>query len=119
MRCLRAVRAIGLFLLIAAVFAWLLTGRAVYTRFPDARRRAVELVYREDERLWPQATPLGVTRVHDMFPNRFMLGLLPSGSGKYVLSLATVAFSVIVILLVIRVADRRKPEHNPPIDRPR
>lgn len=103
MKCRRRINRAALGLLLASLVVWLATGRAIYTRFPDARRTALEPLQHQDGKLWPgtgerDVEALAATRAEE-FPNRFMLGLLPSGGGKYLLSVGGVAliFGVAVL----------------------
>lgn len=91
-------------LLLASLVVWLATGRAIYTRFPDARRAALEPLQQQDDKLWPGAgerdvEALAATRANE-FPNHFMLGLLPSGGGKYMLSIVAIAATAMGIWVV-------------------
>lgn len=93
MKWRRRINRAAFALLLASLIVWLATGRAIYTRFPDARRAALEPLQQQDDNLWPgtgerEAAALAATRAED-FPNRFMLGLLPSGGGKYLLSVSS------------------------------
>lgn len=86
--------------ILAAVVVWLTTGRAVYTRFPDVRRTALAPLQLQDADLWPVEKGENSAKPSEEFPNRFMLGLLPSGGGRYALSVMTVAISVITLRII-------------------
>ena len=93
MKWRRRINRAAFALLLASLIVWLATGRAIYTRFPDARRAALEPLQQQDDNLWPvgaepNADSRAATRA-DEFPNRFMLGLLPSGGGRYWLSVSS------------------------------
>lgn len=87
-------------LVVAAVVVWFATGRASYTRFPDARRTALAPLQQQDENFWPGGIGESSASQTVEFPNRFMLGLLPSGGGRYLLSVSILsAVSLCVFLL--------------------
>lgn len=100
MKWRRCINRAAFVLLLASLVVWLATGRAIYTRFPDARRAALEPLQKQDDKLWPTGTEpnadsRAATRA-DEFPNRFMLGLLPSGGGRYLLSVGVLALLCVV-----------------------
>jgi len=106
----RMIRRAAVTLTISAIIVWFATGRAVYTRFPDARRAALAPLQEQDDRLWPGEKGDASAIAGEEFPNRFMLGLLPSGGGKYLISLLAI---VVVLSIIWACTALRSPSRDP------
>lgn len=87
---------------VAQVFTvWAATGRAGYTRYFDPERAQREQQTDHLADLF-ENTGLqeGMDKLADV-PNRFMLGIAPSGSGKYAVSVVTLVSPVVVMVMIV------------------
>lgn len=88
-----------------AVWLWDSTGRAVFTRYHDPQREKRESVgglaeLFEDTGLEDETGPL------ETVPNRFTLGLLPSGGDHHMISVATLAAPLLLAAVLFALNGR-------------
>ncbi len=82
--------ALGAAVAAQALVLWNATGRAAWTRYYDADRAAREA---EQESLADLFEGTGIHDAHgelEEIPNRFALGMLPSGADRHVVSVLTI-----------------------------
>lgn len=107
---------------VLAFLLWDATGRAGWTRYRDADRAEREAAAAE-ESLADLFEDTGVNDelgALDTVPNEFALGMLPSGGGRHLVSLATIAVPSLLgaawILLAPAVRRRREDRPAPPTE---
>jgi hypothetical protein len=112
---------IGLLCLLVAGQAFLLwsaTGKAVFTRYHNPDRDQAATTPSDSARdLFEQTGLEDDTGPIQELPNRFMLGLFPSGPDRHFVSLATLTAPLLLALAILwlgPVVSRRKPAHHPP-----
>ncbi|MBI4716486.1 MAG: hypothetical protein HY763_01660 [Planctomycetes bacterium] len=93
--------ACGVAVVFQAILLWAVTGRAGFTRYYDPARAARERAAVGAADLFADTGLEETTGRFEQVPNEFRLGLLPSGGGKHLLSMLTLAGpGVLAILLV-------------------
>ncbi len=85
-----------------AVWLWCATGRAVFTRYHDPEREKAESAgglaeLFEGTGLEEETGPL------ETVPNRFTLGLLPSGGDRHIISVATLSAPLLLAVVLLTI----------------
>lgn len=108
MRCLSAMWIISLFLSASALVAWAWTGSDWYTKFQVVELR--EVAVDPDDPFAATGLYDGDAQTQAEPRDEFRLGLLPSGAGKHLISVATLALPLWLVsaALWLRESGRRR-----------